>query len=880
MPSSFVQLKNILARYLESFWLQVCVIVATLALGAAFAPATLRFDVADPAATRYLSGFSAAESNERERFRWSERDAALRLFGLTRRPLIAEIRMVSPRPPDAPVADTVIALGGRHTNSFIISGDWRRYMLLLPPRNGAPDARLAIQTFRPAKTGDSRRLGAALSQVAIHPADGLPAPLGAVATLGSIRSLIITLAPLALAASLARRRAGPLAWLIVLPAALLAAAAFARPIDTVAFLPDFWLIPLGTAVIALLLLSAPPRLMALTQTLQYLLASDNARLSIVLLAASLQGMLYLFMTPHWDHPDEAAHFEYAWLLAFHPTWPVLGTVNPEIAAVGGGGRALSHPPTYHLLVSLPLRLARDLDPVSQMYLARGVSFLFFLATIAIIGGMARALTGSGHPLRWLTPLVAALIPAFADTMISINNDVGAIAAFSLFLWGGATAIAAGLTARRAAWIIGAALLAGAMKNTALIAAPLAPVICLIALGVRRGWSRRAIGVSAAVAIGAALVGGAALALAWGDPAGWYRYDALQNAPARINSAQAVDGNYALHLIANPTRREQHSGLATPIAADALPSIAGNQLTIGAWVWASRPAQIDGVGVLYTRGAEITGGEVTTPQIDVGTEPRFYAWTFAAPATLSSLQLYIPSPPVGEPPVEIYVDGIIAAAGAFPAIAPQPVASNLARVIWNGQEVINLARNPSAEDAWPYVRPAAERALLPIVRQSSARIVSSLFDLGRIGPVALAMIPESLSRLFASFGSIGDITLGATGWPIFFTVMTFLMLLGCLWRIRSARLEDPRVIATIVIALVGALVWGNAWIRFLPMLLAPMPFFPRYGFPAIGALALALALGWMAFWPARRRAIAAAALVVGLVMLNLATYMMLWMRWYV
>src|SRR5215207_45077 len=104
-------------------------------------------------------------------------------------------------------------------------------------------------------------------------------------------------------------------------------------------------------------------------------ASDRARLTLVLLIALCQGMLYLCLQPPWQHYDEPTHFEYAWLIAHYPGLPQLGTVDQavrrDIAAsmiqydfyrnmprpalltdgkIEIGITELLHPPGYYLLV--------------------------------------------------------------------------------------------------------------------------------------------------------------------------------------------------------------------------------------------------------------------------------------------------------------------------------------------------------------------------------------------------------------------------------------------------------------------------------------------------------------------------------------------------
>lgn len=852
--------------------------IIAFGIGLAFAPGGLAFDAASPAAERHLVNFSAAEANEREHYRWAERNAALRLFGLTRRPLIVDLRMTSPRPPDAAPAETRFALGSWHSNAFLIEGDWRRYRVLLPPRSGAPDLRLDMRTFRPVKESDKRDLGAAATRVAVYPADGRSPPIGAIATLGAIRTMALLLAPVALFAALQRSGSRVAPWIAVTGIAFLTALAAAHPVDAVARLPDLWLIPLCAAIGAAIFYGAQPHLTPVLTCMRRALASDAARLAAVLAVAAVQGLVFLALVPPWQHYDEPAHFEFAWLLAFHPAWPAPGTVNPAIAWIGGEGRALSHLPTYHLLVSLPLRFTGGWSVIDQLYVARAVSLALFIATIAILGGIARTLFRAGHPMRWLLPLVAALIPPFADIMTAVNNDAGAIMAFSLFLWSVVHTLVRGWSVHGAAQVSGAALIAAAMKNVTLIAAPLAVVVLLIAFGMRQKWRwKRIVAVLAGLGIG--MMG---IILTWGDPAAWYRYGAAsENGAARVIAANAPHGRYAFRLAAGVSPYER-SGLAAPILPADLPVIAGGPVTIGAWVWTSQAATVAGPVILYN---DLTPDlkTLTTASIDIDSQPRFFVWTFDAPPVMRTMQVLMPAPvPTSDaPPVTFFFDGLIVVKGAYPAYPPPQLDDVATAGFWHGQRITNLVRNGSAEHGWLYLRPVIDRAMRPLVRRSPSRIVTSLLDFERTGPIVLFQVaPDMAFRSLMAFGW-GEVEPLDRIWRSVLPPVVLALLIG-FSRAAFARRNNlsSKHIAAAILVIAGALLWINATLRILPALVAQPAPFPRYGFPAIAPLALALAAGWLAWWPANQRSTAAAALVIVLLMLNALAYATMWWHWYV
>ncbi|MCS7290216.1 MAG: hypothetical protein NZ699_13885 [Roseiflexus sp.] len=852
--------------------------IVAFGIGLAFAPGGLHFDAADPEAERHLVRFSAAEANEHERYRWSERGAALRLFGLTRRQLIVDLRMTSPRPPGAAPAETRLALGSWRSNVFLIGGDWRRYQVLLPPRPGAPDLRLEMRTFRPAKASDKRDLGAAFTHVAVYPADGRSLLIGTIAPLGTIRTLTLLLAPVALFAAILRSGNRVAPWIAVVGSAVLIAVAAAHPVEAVALLPDLWLIPAGTAVSAAIFFGARPHLTPVLAFMHRVLASDAARLGAVLVVAAVQGLVFLVLVPPWQHYDEPAHFEFAWLLAFHPSWPAPGTVNPTIAWIGGEGRALSHLPTYHLLVSIPLRLASGWSIIDQLYLARAVSLIMFIATTAILGGIAHTLFPNGHSMRWLLPLVAALIPPFADIMTAVNNDAGAIMAFSLFLWSVAHILVQGWSGWRAAWVAGAALTAAAMKNVTLIAVPLASVVLLIAVGIRRKWRWKRI----AAALAGVVIVIAGGALAWGDPARWYRYGAVSaDGAARVMFSNAPHGQYIFRLAAGASPYEL-SGLSAPIMPDDLPKIAGGPVTIGAWVWASRTATIAGPVILYN---DLTPDlkTISTSSIDVDRHPRFIAWTFDAPPVMRTLQIVMPAPaPTPDAlPLTLFFDGLVVAKGIYPAHSPPQLNDTATAGLWNGQSITNLIRNGSAEYGWPYLRPIIDSTAWPLVRRSPSRIVTSLLDADRTGPIILFHVtPDLVFRSLMTFGW-GEVEPSDQIWRAALPLVVLALLIGFARAVVTRRgILSSRHIAAAVVLIIGALLWANAALRILPALVAQPAPFPRYGFPAIAPLALVFATGWLAWWPAHRRSTAAAALVIALLMLNALAYATMWWHWYV
>ena len=51
---------------------------------------------------------------------------------------------------------------------------------------------------------------------------------------------------------------------------------------------------------------------------------EHQVLALMLLLASIIGIVFLFVVPPWQHYDEPTQFEYTWLIANRPGLPEVG----------------------------------------------------------------------------------------------------------------------------------------------------------------------------------------------------------------------------------------------------------------------------------------------------------------------------------------------------------------------------------------------------------------------------------------------------------------------------------------------------------------------------------------------------------------------------
>ncbi len=617
------------------------------------------------------------------------------------------------------------------------------------------------------------------------------------------------------------------------------------------------------------------------------LNNNKQRSRIVLLLALLNGFLYLFLVPPWQHYDEPTHFEYAWLIANRGTLPQPGDYDPamrrEVAAsmiehnffqnlgsppnlliperpIWIGASELSHPPFYYLLAAIPLRLTRFADVTFQLYSARGVSLALYVFSVWLAGRIVAEIVGEGHILQWAVPGMMALLPAYTDLMTAVNNDVGAVVVFSLFLWGAIRAIRYGFSWPRLIWVTGAAALCIWTKNTAAIATFLAPLA--LALSMFRGSRRWPIWLGFA----AASLGLAIAAVGWGDAAFWYRQNVKEEA-TRDEQIEAPLGKAVLTLKMTPT--EPGRNLWQPLLRTEVEALRGQTVTLGAWIWASEPTKI--------RSPMLDDGyQAVWKPIEVGSAPVFYAITTTIATQAEGVKVVL-RPIIDQASaqtVTVYYDGIVLAEGTRPLNDP-PIFDDVEgeKGYWGGRSFVNRVRNGSAETAWPQIRGWVHRALSIFGRVpfDPSQMLGSVLDWQRTVWV-YPQVMHTLIRSFWAYFGWGHVQLPS---PVIYWFLEGATALGLVsaatFGTRKWRSLSPSTHHIVVFLMVTtAWVWINAALRVHPSLLSmPYPRIPvaRYAFPAIIPTSTGLVWGWLQIAPSRRRGQVAVAALLLLLLLN-------------
>jgi hypothetical protein len=584
---------------------------------------------------------------------------------------------------------------------------------------------------------------------------------------------------------------------------------------------------------------------------------------VLLLIGLIHGLLYVFIIPPWQHYDEPTQFEYAWLIANRRGLPELGEFDQgmrrEVAAsmiehdffislgylpnllsqaepVWIGISQTGDRPLYYWLVSLPLWLVKGSDITFQLYLGRFVSLLLYLATILSAYGILAELTPRGHFLRWLAPLTLALLPGYTDLMTAINNDVGATAFFSLFLWASIVLLQRGFS-----WpVLGASLVLALAcfwtKSTVIFAFMLIPILLLANLP--RKFMRLAWGFLLAT-----LVIGSLLLFRRYEAALWYRKGA-QDQPLRTSQVHAPLGAHALELVKEPGTPSVQAYQLLPQAE--IQKLRGKTVSLGMWIWASQPARVRAPGLYDGKKPEPT-------QIEVGVQPVFYATTINLDMHADKLKLILFSSSTAEGnPVSVYYDGLVLVRGKKPLDSAPVFANSDGREgQWGGRHFTNLIRNASAERGWFRIRPRIEKAFNAYYPINSSEYFNILIDWPGAGWYYYETSKVLLETFWGKFGW-AHVAIASNSTYKLLAFVTLAGFLGAAVALIRRWRSVPKA-GLLLMAVAFLALWGITFFRGSSSLSSRV-FIPpaRYAYPAIIPTALLLTTGWLELMRPLRR----------------------------
>ncbi len=579
-------------------------------------------------------------------------------------------------------------------------------------------------------------------------------------------------------------------------------------------------------------------------------------LVLILAIGLLHGGLYLLLVPPWQHYDEPTHFEYAWLIANEGRLPTPGsfdsTMHREVAAsmiehgffehlarpnllldnTWIGIPQTSDPPLYYLLAAVPLLFLKGADITVQLHAVRFLSLCMFLFTLWVSYQITIEIFPKHKFFHWFFPVSIALTPAFVDLMTAVNNDVGATAIFSVFLWLGVRLLQRGVTLTGSMLFLLVAIACFYTKNTVFLALPLTLFLpFFILFKAPLPWRRLAWPILV-LTVGALSL----FIFSWQDAAFWYRslYSVQQNTPTQT---QGTHAEQALALHFSPEEKGELN-LLQPLRAQTTASLAGKAYTLGAWVWATEAIQAQAPALTID-------GEKTDTLIAVTTTPTFFSVSGTIPSDVQFLNILLdPFPQPLDHAITLYYDDVILVEGASPHEDFPVFSRDHATGTWDAQPFTNLVRNSTAEQTWLTIHPALlfrfrEQTNLP------PYALPALQDYSLTGGIYKHTVINLFQSFWARFGW-NQIGLPAFGYSLLggFTLIGISgAILGGGIQLRKREPQFLLVLAWFAVCM--GLIWSAAFARQTLPFWENLPFTPsaRYAYPVILPTSMFILGGW-------------------------------------
>jgi len=582
-------------------------------------------------------------------------------------------------------------------------------------------------------------------------------------------------------------------------------------------------------------------------------------LILFLLLGFFNAFLYVFIVPPWQHYDEPTHFEYVSLIAKKYSIeqrPEFQSAQREIAAsmiennffenlkftpnlllenksIWIGISQTSDPASYYSLIGNILRLFPNIDPENQLYLARLLSIPFYLLTLFLAVKITNELFEKRSLMRTLVPMSILMLPGLVDIMTAVNNDVAAIAFFSLFLWGCVRILMKGINWFRLIWILSATALCIITKNTVAIA-PILLIYPLIII-VKKKQLRIILVFLLLISFTLLLL----TILDFNEPANWYQLN-YQNQSTRKETTDAPLGNYALRLTGGKTN--QPPSIFQVINLQEYPDTSSPnviRMTVGSYMWADSPTKasapiIDNYNKHYSK------------IFDVGKTPKFFSYQVEFPANTKHIKLSLSFPKDTEVN-NIYYDGVFVAIGDIPDINnPHFTQENCNKLDFNQKEYNNLVRNCSAELSSISIDPNIDKLSLTLFPVHLSWILGVLSDFNSTG----RYFKHTLSTLFQTFWA-------KFGWShipliyntpyIILAIFTIFGFIGSFFGFLNIK-SPIKKRAFLFFGITATIIWtlnllrGSGSVLSMPIHIYIPP--ARYGYPAIIPTMILLSMGWV------------------------------------
>lgn len=151
--------------------------------------------------------------------------------------------------------------------------------------------------------------------------------------------------------------------------------------------------------------------------------TSDRLLWLILLCALVVRLIFVFLTPAWQAPDEYPHFWYANALSHSLHFPAVSSEFPGYEAF--------QPPLYYAIIAVILRALPGAQPCSfDLFVAPGFTLIMLRVVSVFLGVLttwfayvaARQIRGVSKEMPLLAAMFVAILPTFVGLTSWVNND--------------------------------------------------------------------------------------------------------------------------------------------------------------------------------------------------------------------------------------------------------------------------------------------------------------------------------------------------------------------------------------------------------------------------------------------------------------------------
>jgi hypothetical protein len=323
-----------------------------------------------------------------------------------------------------------------------------------------------------------------------------------------------------------------------------------------------------------------------------------------------------------------------------------------------------------------------------------------------------------------------------------------------------------------------------------------------------------------------------------DLAYWQR-STNHNAATRQLQENAPLGEYVIEISNFPD--STGTSLSQLIPGEKIQLLQGDDVTLGSWIWASKPLKIK--SPIFDDGKTAFSTEIT-----VGLKPSFYSFPIHFAENTPSIEIRLdPFEIPVEEDVKVYYDGLILVSGTRTSdSSPLFETSNGENGLWGNEPFENMINNGSGETLRLQLNPKVETFIKKYFHINPQLSQGLFYDWDKT-KIYFNLATQNLFRTYwAKFGWGNVNLIGVKPYRIILliTLIGILGSISAIWRMKV----KTEWIWIVIFGTALTIVWGAAYLRGISStentnaaLFIPSA---RYVYPVVIPSMLILLLGWI------------------------------------